>query len=364
MIAGLAMVLQLPVQALLATGQGIGSFFQPGVARQVLAQGVGLTTLGVLLALGGALGAMGLRARRASRLASVLALTLLVGAYVASGHTRSTRPPWLTSVIDAVHLAGGVVWVGGLAMLLVLLRQARRDAGTGASPAVRASEMVVRFSHLATVAIIAVGLSGLLLGWLEVGSFDGLFTTGYGLLVFAKAVALVLVGLIGAYNHFRLVPAVQRRSGGSAAWRQLSRTMRWEALGMVVILGLTGVLVNAVPARTVLSQRALYSGSAPLGAGSVNIVIQPAHTGYTQMHIYLLDAQGRADDHQESVSVELTQTDLDIGPMSRPVTKAGPGHYQGFGKLFTVPGTWRVLVRVRIDQFTEHDAALTVRIHG
>jgi copper transport protein len=124
------------------------------------------------------------------------------------------------------------------------------------------------------------------------------------------------------------------------------------------------VLVNAIPSRTVLSQRALYSGSAPLGDGSVNIVIQPAHTGYAQMHIYLLDAQGRADDHQESVSVELTQTDLDLGPISRPLTKAGPGHYQGFGKLFTVPGRWQVLVRVRVDEFTEHDATLTVPIRG
>lgn len=363
-IAAAAMVLQLPVQALLATGQGIGSFFQSGVARQVLAAGVGLTTVGVLLALGVAAGAMRLRDRRASRVAAVIALALLVGAFVASGHTRSTRPPWLTSVVNAVHVAGGVLWVGGLAMLLVALRSSRREAGDSSAGAGRAAKLVVRFSHLATGAIVAIGLSGLVLGWLEVGSFSGLLTTGYGRLVLAKAVALALVGLIGAYNHFRLVPAVERRPGGSAAWRQLSRTMRWEAVGMVVILGLTGVLVNAIPARTELSQRALYSGSAPLGQGSVNVVIQPAHTGYTQLHIYLLDAQGRADDHQESVSLDLTQTDLEIGPITRPVTKAGPGHYQGFGKLFTVPGTWQVLVRVRVDEFTEQDATLTVKIRG
>ncbi len=363
-VAAVAMVLQLPVQALLATGQGLGSFFQPGVARQVLAEGVGLTTAGVLLALGVAAGAMRLRDRGTSRIGAVLALALLVGAFVASGHSRSTRPPWLTSVFDAVHVAGGVVWVGGLAMLLVALRASRRDAGDSSVEAGRAAQLVVRFSHLATGAIVAIGLSGLALGWLEVGSFNGLFTTGYGQLVLAKVVALTLVGLIGAYNHFRLVPAVERRPGGSAAWHQLSRTMRWEAVGMVVILGLTGVLVNAIPARTELSQRALYSGSAPLGEGSVNVVIQPAHTGSTQMHIYLLDAQGRADDHQESVSLELTQTDLDIGPISRPVTKAGPGHYQAYGELFTVPGTWQVLVRVRVDEFTEHDATLRVQIRG
>lgn len=363
-LAGIAVLLQVPVQAALATGLGFGSLVHDGVARQVLGDGVGLTVLGVLVAIVWGVAGVSMRSKRASRVAAVLALVVLTGAFIASGHTRTTQPAWLTSLVDVVHVAGGTLWVGGLAMLVLTLWADRRGTAEQGPDAVEGAKTVVRFSHLATAAIIAVGASGLILAWLEIGSFSGLFTTGYGWLVFAKFVALVLIGLLGAYNHFRLVPAVQTRPEGRVAWRHLTRTMRWEALGMVVILGLTGVLVNAVPSRTVLVQRALYSGTAALGSGSVNIVIQPAHTGPSEMHVYLLDAQGRPDDHQESVTVEMTQSELGIGPFDRALTKAGPGHYQLSGTLFTVPGSWRLVVRERVDDFTEHDATLQVVIRG
>jgi len=364
-VAVLTAVAQIPVQAILAADLGVGSLFRPGVASQVLGDGVALTLIGVSFSVLVALATRWARSSTQLRAGAVASLALLGGAFVASGHTRSTDPEWLVSVVDAVHVIGGAVWVGGLAVLMwsLLDRRGGRHTETPTDP-VDAAEVVVRFSHLATGAILAVGISGLVLGWFEVGSLSGLVSTGYGQLVLAKVVALALIAALGAYNHFQLVPTVRAKPDRRAGWARLGRTMRFEAIGMVVILALTGVLVNAIPSRTVESQSALYSATAPIASGSVNLVIDPARTGPTALHLYLLDAQGRSDDKVRSIDVQLTQPKLDIGPITRPLLKAGPGHYLTNGSLFTVPGTWTVTAEVRVDEFTEHTATFEVKVHG
>lgn len=364
-VAVVVAVLQIPVQAILAANFGAGSLFHPGVAGQVFGDGVALTLIGVSLAVLVALATRWARTTVQLRIGAVTSVVVLAAAFVASGHTRSTRPGWLVILVDSVHVIGGAVWVGGLVVLIWTLRDRRHESrkGTPSDP-VDAAEVVVRFSHLATGAIFAVGLSGLVLAWFEVGSLSGLVSTGYGQLVLAKMGALILIAALGAYNHFRLVPAVQAKPDRRAGWARLGCTMRFEAIGMVVILGLTGVLVNAIPSRTVESQRALFSGTAHLASDTVNLVIDPARTGPTALHLYLLDGQGRPDSKVKSVNVQLTQKQLGIGPIERALQKAGPGHYLTNGNLFTVPGTWTVTAEVRVDEFTENTATVEVKIRG
>ena len=364
-VAVLAAAAQVPVDAILAADLGPGSLFRPGVAAQVLGGGVALTLTGVSLAVLVALATRWARSIDQLRIGAVASVALLAGAFVASGHTRSTDPEWLVSVVDAVHVIGGAVWVGGLAVLIwtLLDRRGGRHPETPSDPG-DAATVVVRFSRIATGAILGIGGSGLVLGWFQVGSLSGLVSTGYGRLVLAKVGSLALIAALGAYNHFRLVPAVQAEPDRRAGWARLGRAVRLEAIGMVVILALTGVLVNAIPSRTVESKRALYSATAPLGSGSVNLVIDPARTGPTALHLYLLDAQGRSDDEVRSIDVQLTQAELDIGPITRPLRKAGPGHYLVNESLFTVPGTWTVIAEVRVDEFTENTATFQVKVRG
>ncbi len=223
---------------------------------------------------------------------------------------------------------------------------------------------VAGFSRVATVAIVGVGVSGGVLAWFEVGSWRGLFTTGYGWLVIAKIALLAVLAAIGAFNHFRLVPAVAERPDRPAGWQYLRRTLALEALAMVAVLGVTGVLVAAIPSRTDLANQALYSGTAPFGSGSVNIVIDPARTGRGTLHLYLLDAHGRPDDHEQSASAELSETGLQIGPFTHTLHRAGPGHYLTNGTLFTVAGDWQVTVLVRVDEFTQRTATVRVKVRG
>ena len=365
-VAVLASIAQIPVQAILAADLGVGSLFRPGVAAQVLGDGVALTLIGVSLAVLVAL------ATRWARSASQLRLGAVAAHRVARRRLRRQR----AHPFDQPGVArqrgrrrprdqrSGVGRRFGGADVDV----ARPAPGelTPNRRAIRSTwrEVVVRFSHLATGAILAIGSSGLVLGWFEVGSLHGLVSTGYGQLVLAKIVALVLIVALGAFNHFRLVPMVRARPDRRAGWARLGRTMRFEAMGMVVILALTGVLVNAIPSRTVESQRALYSATGQIASGTVNLVIDPARTGPTALHLYLLDAHGRPDDDVKSIDVQLTQSRLEIGPITRPLQKAGPGHFLTNGNLFTVSGSWTVTAEVRVDEFTQSSATFEVKVHG
>ncbi len=367
----LAEVMRVPVEAALATGEGMGSLFDPGVLGELLGQGTAATIAAVAVSAVAGLVALQ-RPGPTRRPSALVALALLAGAFVASGHTRSADPAWLMSVLDAVHVAAGAVWVGGIAALLWRLRLRRRAARRGGvdphgDPSVAAEE-VARFSRLATVAIVAVGAAGVVMAYLEIGSRRGLFSTGYGRLVLAKIALVVVLAGLGMFNHFRLVPALRARPDRPARWRYLDRTLRGEALALVAVLGVTAVLVTAVPARTALRSQAVYSQSTPLGrgpsAGSANLVIDPARTGPTALHLYLLDQHGRPADAERSVAVELVQPSLDIGPIDKQLRRAGPGHYLTNGTLFTVSGEWTVTVRVRVDEFTEHTAVLKVKIES
>ncbi len=358
-----AQLLQIPIAAALATAGGLDAMFASGVLGEVLGQGVGLTHLGVALAVAAALVAVRTTGP-VRRVAAVAALVLVSAAFTASGHSRTRDPVWLTLTADAVHVAAAAVWVGGVAMLVGALWH--RSAAEPPEDAKEAAATVVRFSRLATVAIAAVAVAGVVMAVLEVGSIEGLFTTAYGLLVLAKVALLVLLAGLGSFNQFRLIPGLRTRPRGRARWRYLRRTLRAEAVAMVAILAVSAVLVNAIPARTEVDTRAIYSTSAQLGddaeAPSANLVIDPARTGPTGLHLYLLDPQGRPDDDLESIQVALTQTELDLGPLTHELRRAGPGHYLINGTLFTVPGEWTVRVQVRIDEFTERTADMTVQI--
>ena len=117
-----------------------------------------------------------------------------------------------------------------------------------------------------------------------------LTSTTYGQLLIAKAALAAVIALIGAYNHYRLVPALQRAAEkGRNVWHHLLRTVRIEVVGMVVVLGLTAVLVNVTPARNAAGIGTIYSKTEALGDDSVNLVVDPNRAGVNAIHLYLLD---------------------------------------------------------------------------
>ena len=201
-----ASLVALPVQAALGTGQGPGSLFDDGVLGEVAKDGVGL---GVVLALVGLRG----RDRRARPLARRSPSPAPRWRPAPSPPTATPAPGStvaLATVADVTHLWVVAVWGGGLVLLVArAARPARRGrprrhhrASSGGSRPWRPSPIVLVGRHrrrrsrgtrcapsTPSPAPATAGCSSPRSRW------------------------SAWVAALGAYNHFRLVPALTRGQG-------------------------------------------------------------------------------------------------------------------------------------------------------
>ncbi|MDL2337698.1 MAG: CopD family protein [Pseudomonadota bacterium] len=108
--------------------------------------------------------------------------------------------------ITVLHQLVAAVWVGGVVQLLALWRASRRDAGLRDFW----PEAVARFSPVGMLCVAVLVVTGVALAIDYVGSWSGLFGTGYGSLVAAK-VALLAVTLVFAALNFTAGRAWKKR---------------------------------------------------------------------------------------------------------------------------------------------------------
>jgi len=146
------------------------------------------------------------------------------------GHPAAIDPTWAIPA-QAIHLLAGALWLGGLIWILTTARE---------SDDVRQRE-ALRVSSLALVAVIAVGLSGLLQAVLFLNSPGDLLRSGYGKLVVAKTVGLLILLAYGAYNRFSLLPRFA--NGGDL---KLRTSVKQEVF-LVSLLILIGGFLAYVP---------------------------------------------------------------------------------------------------------------------
>jgi putative copper resistance protein D len=188
-----------------------------------------------------------LRRRRdwvAARAEALLLATLALATTSASSHAAAVSPGTALAVaVDAVHLVGTGVWVGGLVGLALLLRTVARDGGGEART--HAERVARRFSRTALVAVLLISLTGVLNSLAQVATVASLVGTWHGRLLLAKlAVLVAILGLAGV-SRWRLLPALPRVS----AVRSLATFVSLEAGLAVVVLGLVAAMVLATPAR-------------------------------------------------------------------------------------------------------------------
>jgi copper transport protein len=347
----------LPVQAALGTGKGPGSLFESGVLGDVTKDGVGLALVLCLLGL-----AVAVAALERSRWLALAGAAVAAGSFAATGHTRVGSLSALGTLADAVHLLVVAAWGGGVVFLWLALR-ARRRAELAPEPADTAA-IALRFSSVATVGVLAVGATGAFLGWDQVRSWHGLTSTTYGKLLLAKVACVAVIGAIGAYNHLRLLPALQQGKA-RAGLERLRSTARAEAIVLVAVVAITSVLVLKTPAKT-LSEGGPVERIIQLGddVGSVQLVVAPAKAGFNQIHLYTFDPEGRPTELADTIDLELSLPSADLGPIDRTATRAGPAHAQLNGSDLAVAGTWKITVRIRTDEFTEVSGTTEVPVAG
>src|SRR5438105_2396611 len=153
---------------------------------------------------------------------------------------------YLAVAVDWLHFLGVAAWIGGLISLgYVLPEVVHASQATGdrvIAPAVG------RFSNLALASVGLIVVTGTFQAWLEVGSWEGILQTAYGLSVTAKIGLLVLMLALGAFNLLIVRPGVARKAGSGATAvasdlaRRFSIAVRGEIVLGVVVLVVAAIL--------------------------------------------------------------------------------------------------------------------------
>lgn len=125
--------------------------------------------------------------------ATVAALCALIP-IAQSGHSAGTANHNLAVGASLLHISFASIWIGGL-VAYALVEPRLRATG---------QQVLARYSSIALVSFLVVAVSGVFSAVIRVSSVDQL-VTGYGALLLAKALMLVVLGLFGVWYRTRLI---------------------------------------------------------------------------------------------------------------------------------------------------------------
>ncbi len=323
--------------ALGASGGAIAvNLWVPGATGRVDPQAV--LALG-LVALSGA--ALLLRGRARAAIAGIaLAGPLVVG------HSVSIPPVPVTLLVDAVHLGAAAYWVGGIAGIALVLIRRRPSAEDETHALAGGIATVQRFSAGAALSVLALLASGATLAVLILPSPAALVASAFGRTLLLKVALVLAVLVLAALNRFRILPRVRRSHSADRSWRMLRSAVAAEAVLLVVIVAVTGLLTVSDPTPERSAAQPVNVTSEHL---AVHGTIDPVGVGDTVLRVQIERDGVPAD--AEQVIVTATLPAHDLGPL---VTQARrdpkTGDYVAELDL-PVPGTWRFVLAARWDTY-------------
>ena len=298
---------------------------------------------------------------------AAMALALLTSSLNSHGAALLSGA-YLGVAADWVHFLGVAAWIGGLLSVVFVLPVAvHASQATGDRVLARA---VTRFSTLAMAAVAVIVVTGTFQAWLEVGSWEGLVQSAYGLSVTAKIVLLVFMLALAAFNLLIVRPGLARMAAGgssaaaSALARRFAFAVRGEVVLGVAILIAAAVLTGLAPAREELARR---SGDLQVGpvdrqvdaSGlTARIQVNPAVLGINRLAVQL---PGVDPSQVERVQLTFTYLDAELG--SQPVvlsqSATAPDTWQTTSPLLSQAGTWQAELLVR--RTGQDDARTAIR---
>ncbi|WP_431874491.1 copper resistance CopC/CopD family protein [Micromonospora marina] len=269
-----------------------------------------------------------------------------------AGHAAASPAPAVSVVVDAVHLGGMAVWLGGLVMLAVfLLRRADERELDAILPI---------WSRWAALAVAALLLAGTVQGLIEVAGVQALFGTTYGRLLLAKIVLFALVIGVAAYSR-----ALVRRRVAAGRPGSMRRAVVAELVITAVVLGVSATLVQTTPARTAAAdvagaEQGYFSTTLSSPIYSLEVQLDPAETGNNSIHLYAYTKDSRPQPVQEwKVTAALPSAGIE--PITVPLLPLSDNHATGEVNL-PARGDWQVRITVRTSDIDQATVTATVPI--
>lgn len=171
---------------------------------------------------------------------AALGAVLLVVAHLFDGHTVSAGNRSWTAVAAAVHVAGGAIWAGGLLMLAAVVWRRHRQGRD-----LRALQLALRFSVVATLALVAVGVAGLGLSVAVLDQPSELWATEWGRTLVVKTLFVGIAAAAGGYNHKVLIPELTRTPAGPGSEQRFRAIVTIEAVSLLAVVIATALLMGA-----------------------------------------------------------------------------------------------------------------------
>ncbi|WP_138495108.1 copper resistance CopC/CopD family protein [Paenibacillus pinistramenti] len=345
-LAGLGVLLSLPLQIRLDTGASWMNLWQGEWFRQTLKDGSFGTIWWVqsLLLLPLAFLVYALWSRdyvNRRRMLGILALVnaaAIAALKAALGHPATAPSRLAASAADFLHLAAASVWVGGLLVLaFVLPKAAARDESGTLYP-----ETVRRFTDTGSISAVVLLFSGIYGSLIYLPDLNALFQTAYGWTLIAKT-GLLLAMLTFALFNFRRGRRNQRLGAGIK--------LEWAA--GIAVLVLAAVLTNLSPGEP-KGGPVQHSDKAESGYTTL-IDVTPAVVGNNHFKATVTDADGQPAEVQQ-ITMKLTSLEMDMGVIEVNLTDASQLEADA---LVTMPGRWRASYHVLLKSLDSFDGSFT-----
>ena len=177
-----------------------------------------------------------------------LSLFLLAATLSTSHAAARIEHRVLLAILTAAHHLGTAAWVGAMAYLLISLGRVEDQY--------EARRLTRCYSRMALLGAATLVLAGTGMAWFYVGSWSGLYTTAYGIMLVAKIFLLLAMIALGAGNWF----LVRRlASDPEPLLTRLRRVVEIEVcLGFLAVLTAASLTAQA-PAVDVTAQDRLTS---------------------------------------------------------------------------------------------------------
>lgn len=167
---------------------------------------------------------------------AAVGVALVVGSYAAMGHSTLYGPRQEIVALLVLHLAVVAFWVGSLPALLWV---ARRPDGAAAAT------LIQDWSRAATLAVLAMLATGLLLTWYLTVRLDRILDAWHGWALLAKTLAVLAALALAGWNRLRHTPALARGEAGAGA--RLAGSIRVEMIFVLLAFWAAAEMVSVHP---------------------------------------------------------------------------------------------------------------------
>jgi len=192
----------------------------------------------------------GARESRAARWLAGAGMLVYVAGKAAASHAADAGDFTLREAVHVVHLGATALWAGSVIVAAPVLRRWNETAP--ATPA-RHAAFCTRLSHLATSALAVVIVTGIYNVTQDTAHLTApLLSVLYGRMLSLKLVFVTVAVLLGGYNRMIYLPRLHTTAadGGTAyrdAQRSFNRLLAVEAVAMLLVLAVAGVLGHTSP---------------------------------------------------------------------------------------------------------------------